>query len=72
MKKINKFSSGDSPQRVFIVFGLKPQDVDGCHYSDSECFGDTVFDKNFNINQAGAQQALLVSITFHRRLLLVS
>ena len=62
--KINKFTTGDQPQRVFIVFGLKPQDLSGCHYSNSTCDGETVFDTTFKLGYE-EQEALVVSaITF--------
>ena len=54
------FSTTDSPQRIFIVFGLKQQDLSECHHSDSLCFGKTVYDDQFRMGEA-EQQAVLVS-----------
>ena len=54
------FPTGDFPQRIFIVFGLQPQDMSHCHYSDSECFGRTVYDDQFSMGET-EQQAFLVS-----------
>ena len=60
IKKDVLFSTGDNPQRVFIVFGLKKQDLKNCHQSDSLCFGKTVYDDQFRMGEA-EQQAILVS-----------
>ena len=60
--KRSEFSFGDTPFRIFIPFGLQPQDLGRCHRTDSACFGDTVFDNTFDINAPEAQQAILVRI----------
>ena len=59
--RANKFDTGDLPLRVFIVFGLKNQDLSNCHRSDDLCFGKTVWDDGFDLNSAEAQQGFLVS-----------
>ena len=62
-KGTEEFSAGDSPQRVFLVFGLKKQDRDSCAYSDLDCDGDTVFADEFSLTDSSSQTALLVSRT---------
>ena len=57
----DEFGTGDTPQRVFLVWGLKNQDLDKCGSSDAECFGDSVFNNKFNLEDVSVQQDLMVS-----------
>ena len=63
-RRIDYFSYDPPPLRVFLVWGLKEQDKDDCHWSDVDCDGDTRYDRKFNLNDPGTQQALLVRSTF--------
>ena len=61
-KNAELFGTGDFPLRLFIVWGLKKQDVSGCDPSDSDCTGKTVFNNKLNLNDRNAQLALKVQI----------
>ena len=50
----------DNLIKVLLIWGLKKQDISRCHKTDPACFGDTVWDDNFNLDSAEAQNALLV------------
>ncbi|ELU03862.1 hypothetical protein CAPTEDRAFT_209557 [Capitella teleta] len=57
----NLFStSGDNTNnvQVYLIWGLKVQDISSCHKTDFECTGNTVWDSNFNLDSATTQQAL--------------
>ena len=58
--RANEFDTGDLPLRVFVIFGLKEQDLSDCHRSDDLCYGKVVWDEGFNLNSAEAQQGFLV------------
>ena len=55
-----EFGVGDTPQRVFLVWGLKEQDLGGCGFSDHDCYGKTVFNNKFNLKEESVQQQLMV------------
>ena len=63
-KRTSEFSSrgGSETLSVHVVWGLDLQDISSCHHTDVKCTGKTVWDDTFDINQPGAQQALLVSL----------
>ena len=48
-------------RKVYVVFGLKPQDRSDCHVSDALCSGDTVWDENFYMNSPRVQQSFMVN-----------
>ena len=61
--QLNAFrpSVEDDIVKVYLVWGLKPQDRSSCHKSDFDvCGGDTVWDNHFDLNPAPAQKAILV------------
>ena len=45
---------------VNIVWGLRPRDMSGCHFSDENCQGIQQYDDTFNPNTVAAQVALMV------------
>ncbi|CAH1777269.1 unnamed protein product [Owenia fusiformis] len=59
-RRANAFmpSNQDPNMKVYIAWGLKNQDMSGCHKTDTACEGVTVYDNTFNLNDAGTQQAL--------------
>ncbi|XP_013396220.1 protein dispatched homolog 1 [Lingula anatina] len=56
----NAFAPSDVDDKmvVNVIWGLQPQDLKSCHFSDSECDGKTVWDDAFDLNSAQAQLAL--------------
>ncbi|XP_055880253.1 protein dispatched homolog 3-like isoform X1 [Biomphalaria glabrata] len=54
-----KSSLDDKNIKVIIAFGLKNQDMSGCHKTDYKCKGKTVWDNSFDLNPKPAQLALL-------------
>lgn len=58
------FSTIDAPINVYIVFGLKEQDLSPCHRTDSLCFGSTVWDHSMDLNNKDSQIALMVNTCF--------
>ncbi|XP_050405065.1 protein dispatched homolog 3-like [Patella vulgata] len=52
-------SSDDNVIKVYIVWGLKHQDLSACHKTDSKCKGKTVWDDGFDLNPKPAQMSLL-------------
>ena len=55
------FQSSDRIRKIYIAFGLKPQDLSHCHKSDATCFGGTVWDEKFNMDSPRVQQSFLVN-----------
>ena len=51
-------SSSDQLVKVYLVWGVKPQDMTSCHFSDISCTGKSVLDTNFDLNSASAQLGL--------------
>lgn len=49
---------------VYIVWGLKEQDMSGCHFSDARCVGVARFDPTFDPNTVQAQLAIKVSYIY--------
>lgn len=62
----NAFISSDSDRdvAVYIVWGLLPRDMSGCHFSDEFCEGVQRYDDTFDPNSPKAQAALTVSQNF--------
>lgn len=56
-----KPSAADQVIKVFLVWGLKPQDRSSCHISGYNCPGRTVWDDKFDLNSKPAQIYLKVS-----------
>ncbi|KAK3750726.1 hypothetical protein QZH41_017279 [Actinostola sp. cb2023] len=54
-----KPSQEDKVIKVNLIWGLKPQNRDACHYTDYKCKGTTVFDESFDVNPPPCQMALL-------------
>lgn len=52
--------SGDEFVRIFIVWGMQPQDMSGCHKTDYRCQGKRVWNDVFDLNIAPVQLALQV------------
>ncbi len=64
IEDINKYqSSVESNAQVYIVFGLRQQDLDSCHHTDATCTGKTVWDPNFNMRTLEIQNAFKVRCT---------
>ena len=59
------FKTNEINVQVLVTWGLKEQDLDRCHHSDADCFGDTVWDDDFDMSSDAAQNDLLVCITIH-------
>ena len=59
-----KASSQDSVIEVYVVWGLRNQDLGGCDKSDTTCKGLTRWDHGFDLNPKRAQSALIVSRPF--------
>ena len=57
--------SAEDQMKIYLVWGLKKQSRSGCHHSDSECKGSTVFDDDFDLNSDAAQQDLVVGTWFN-------
>ena len=55
-------SSDDNVLNVWIMWGLKNQDISECHHTNVSCFGKTVWDDTFNLNSVEAQVALKVRV----------
>ena len=61
LEDIDKFQSGEETNaQVYIVFGLRNQDLDDCHHTNSSCTGDTVWDPKFSLKNVTAQTGLEV------------
>ena len=54
------FQASDDIRRIYVIFGLKNQDLSDCHKSDPTCFGKTVWDEKFNMDAPRIQQSFLV------------
>jgi hypothetical protein len=54
------FKSTDRLATVNVVWGLKEQDLSTCHRTDAQCFGETVWDDDFDINSENAQRQIKV------------
>lgn len=50
----------DSSTRVLLVWGMKKQDIGGCHHTEVDCFGHNVWDDTFDLNDLEAQNDLMV------------
>ena len=61
MRYFQEKGEGTNVIRVYTVWGLKEQDRSTCHHTDFRCKGRTVFDEEFDMNNQGCQQAVLVS-----------
>ena len=63
LKDVDKFqSSVERNAQVYIVFGLREQDLDDCHHTDAECIGTTVWDSKFSMKTAEIQNGLKVDL----------
>ncbi|CAH1792445.1 unnamed protein product [Owenia fusiformis] len=64
-RRANAFkpSNQDRAVKVYIAWGLKNQDMSGCHKTDTSCDGVSVYDETFNLNDAGTQEALAAFCT---------
>ncbi|XP_045172972.2 protein dispatched homolog 1-like [Mercenaria mercenaria] len=56
---VTSFGQGNALLSVHLLFGVKPNDISVCHFSDPVCFGKQGWDPNFNPNTDEAQKALL-------------
>lgn len=68
-RTLNSFqpSGQDDITKVFIVWGLKPQNRSSCHPRRfADCVGSTVWDDSFDLNPPPAQDALMVSRFIHQ------
>lgn len=45
---------------MYIVFGLREQDLDNCHHTDTECLGLTVWDTKFSLKTVDEQNGFKV------------
>ena len=56
------FGSGSvDPLQVYLVWGLRKQDMSDCEWGKPECDGETRYDDDFNLNDPESQLALYVS-----------
>ena len=65
-KQREKFGGGSQIiSRVFLVWGLRPQNIEPCSWADLECSGEQGFAPaiNFNTNKGGHQADLLVNLS---------
>ena len=56
----NRLKEHEDKIQVQFIWGLKPQELDKCHKTDVDCFGETVWDESFEMNTERAQTDLLV------------
>ncbi|XP_045171617.2 uncharacterized protein LOC123533803 [Mercenaria mercenaria] len=56
---VTSFGQGNALLSVHLLFGVKPNDISVCHFSDPVCFGKQEWDPEFNPNTEEAQKALL-------------
>jgi len=63
-EKAFKGLGADRTSHVFIVWGLKKQTLRPCHNTNITCHGDTVWDKDFDMNPPASQKAIVVSRCF--------
>ena len=63
------YFKGHSARRtrvVYLIWGMKNQDLSACHKTDALCVGDSVWDDEFDLSSVENQKALQVSFLKHR------
>ena len=57
------YFKGHSAARIrvmYLIWGMKKQDLSSCHKTDALCFGDTVWDDEFDLSSVENQKVLQV------------